>query len=292
MRVARSIGLLALLAFPCMSADRASELEQVVETERAFAARAQEVNVRRAFVEYFAPDAVMFSPFAGPAFPALAEGPDWAVNIDWRPVAAAVSGAGDMGYTTGPAEYRRKPDEAPVAFGHYTSVWQRQADGQYRVRIDIGIDHPAPPGRVSDWKSSGASTVAAATVPESKREEVLRELRGLDARLGAMGSEHASAIAEFLSDEARLHYSGHLPFVGRSAFLKALQSSTGEFDWQPEGGAIAASADFGYLFGRGHYRSPEGTSGELAYLDIWQRSGTAWRLLAQVVRPIRPRSTN
>ena len=153
MRMALLIGTLVthLMTPLAIGADRATDLAEVVAAERSFAARAQVVNARLAFAEYFAPDAVLFAPFPAPAFPRLRDSPDWTVNIQWRPVAAAVSGAGDMGYTTGPSEYRRSPTDAPVGFGHYTSVWQRQPDGRFLVRIDIGIDHPEPAVRVPDW---------------------------------------------------------------------------------------------------------------------------------------------
>jgi len=92
----RTATVIVLLATQCMAlnatgTDRAAELAQVVTAERAFAARAQVVNARQAFAEFFAPDALLFAPFAAPAFPRLLESPDWSVNIQWRPVAAAVS---------------------------------------------------------------------------------------------------------------------------------------------------------------------------------------------------------
>lgn len=291
MNVARSVVLLALLIWdPTIAANRVPELEQLVMSERAFAARAQQVNARRAFAEFFAPDAVLFTPFAAPAFPGLTEGPDWGVNIQWRPVAAAISAAGDMGYTTGPSEYRRSAGEAPVGHGHYTSVWQRQADGRFLVRVDIGIEHPQPT-READWSGADESAATVVIPPAAHRERALNELRALDARLGAMG-ERLQALVDILPDDARLHYSGLLPRVGRSAVLEALRTTTGSFDWQPEGAEIAASADFGYVYGRGRFHAPDGTSGDLAYLNIWQRRDTAWRLLVQVVRPIRPRPAN
>jgi ketosteroid isomerase-like protein len=291
MNAARFAGLLALLlAEPALGADRISELEQVVAAERAFAARAQQVNARRAFAEYFAPDAVLFTPFAAPAFPGLNEDPDWAVNIQWRPVAAAISGAGDMGYTTGPSEYRRSPGEPPVGFGHYTSVWQRQGDGRFLVRVDIGIEH-SEPLREADWNPSGGPAARVAELPAAHRDAALKELREFDAHLGAMGPERSQALSGVLPEDARLHYSKQLPVVGRRAILEAVRTSTGSFDWQPEGAGIAASADFGYVYGRGRLREADGTSGDLAYLNIWQRRDSAWRLLVQVVRPIRPRPT-
>jgi len=282
MRAATLVSLLAASAWgtPAMSADRAAELQQVVSAERAFAARAQVINARQAFAEFFAPDAMLFSPFAAPAFPRLREAPDWAVNIQWRPVAAAVSGAGDMGYTTGPTEYRRSPGEAPVSFGHYTSVWQRQPDGRFLVRIDVGIEHPAPESRTPDWTLPSIPPPEAPVLPAAEQDSAARELRELDARLGGVWLDAAS-LAPVLADEARWHRGGRLPVVGRTAVLTAVAQGADRLDWAPEAVVIAGSGDFGFAYGRGRWQL--GTeSGELAYLNVWQRRAGDWRLLVHV----------
>jgi ketosteroid isomerase-like protein len=280
----RAIAIIELLTVLCwtphaMSADRGAELQQVVAAERAFAARAQVVNARQAFAEFFASDAVLFAPFAAPAFPRLREAPDWAVNIQWRPVAAAVSGAGDMGYTTGPSEYRRSPGEAPIGFGHYTSVWQRQADGRFLVRIDVGIEHPAPEVHTRDWALPTTQPSSAPALTDAAHETAARELRDLDARLGAAGKPES--LRPLLAEEARWHRGGRLPAVGRTEVLAALAQSPDALEWSPEAVVLAASGDFGYAYGRGRWqRGAE--AGDLAYLNIWQRGDGGWRLLVHV----------
>lgn len=281
MRIDRLWRLLILCWAPlAMSADRATDLQQVVAAERAFAARAQVVNARQAFAEYFAPDAILFAPFARPAFPRLREAPDWAVNIQWRPVAAAISGTGDMGYTTGPSEYRRAPGEAPVGFGHYTSVWQRQADGRFLVVIDVGIEHPVPELHAPDWTPPANPPPHAAPLDGAARNAATRALRDLDAQLGA-AKPGADALAPLLDDDARWHRGGQLPVVGRRAVLEAIARATETIEWSPEATVIAASGDFGYAYGRGRWQRGS-DSGELAYLNVWQRRDGDWRLLVHV----------
>jgi ketosteroid isomerase-like protein len=286
------VGLRAALAFAgLMAADRLADLERVVASERAFAARAQVVNARQAFAEFFAPDAVLFAPFAAPAFPGLNEGPEWGINIQWRPVAAVISGAGDLGYTTGPSEFRRPPAPAPVRFGHYTSVWQRQPDGRYLVRIDIGIDHPAPLVRTADWSAPETAPVPAPVVLPAQRREALVAMRALDAATGKAAEKGApAAFSRVLADDARLHRGGHVPAVGRAAALAALAADEEiSFGWTPEDAVVAESADFGFVYGRGRWARGTVDSGELAYLNIWQWRGGEWRLIVHTSNPIQPR---
>lgn len=293
MRAALCFGMLVaqFITSPATGTDRAADLEQVVNAERAFAARAQDVNARQAFAEYFAPDAIMFAPFSAPAFPRLREAADWSVNIQWRPVAAAVSGAGDMGYTTGPSEFRRTAAEAPVGYGHYTSVWQRQPDGRFLVRIDIGIDHPQPQARIPDWTPPITPLPEALALDAAGRAAAARELEEIDTRLGASSRAGAPLkLSSVVADEVRWHRGGLLPVVGRAAVLAASEASGDAIGWVPESTVIAASGDFGYAYGRGRWQRINATEeGDLVYLNIWQRRDGAWRLLVHVSHAVVPR---
>jgi ketosteroid isomerase-like protein len=271
--------------------ERSQDLAALVASERAFAARAQVVNARLAFVEFLAPEAILFTPFAAPAFPRLKESADWPVNIQWRPTAAAISGAGDLGYTTGPAEYRRAPGQPPTGHGHYTSVWQRQADGRYRVLIDLGIEHAEAVDGIADWRPPAAAPALRPALTPAQQAASLRELRKLDASLGRnVARLGASAWADVLADEARLHLGGRLPVIGRGAAVAALGAQPEVAGWTPEGAVIAVSGDLGAVYGRGQWRAPASDAPvDMVILNLWQRRSDAWRLIVQVAYPVRAR---
>ncbi len=282
-------GLVVIAASTSNAADRAADLAAVVQAERDFAARAQVVNARQAFAENFAPDSIVYGPFPAPAFPALGESGDgWPVNIQWRPAAAAISGAGDMGYTTGPAEFRKTPSDPPHRHGHYTSVWERQPDGRYEVAIDVGIDHPEPVSPIPDWTPPAASPHAAPVLDASARDDARRELLALDTEVGeASATDTAGAISGVLAEDGRYHESGALPSLGRTAAVVRLRASGMTQRWAPAGGKVAQSADFGFTYGKGSFtRTGTPAQGELAYLNIWQKRDGAWKLLVRVVNPV------
>ena len=62
-------------------------------------------------------------------------------QLNWAPEFADIAVSGDLGYTTGPWEFRRSPKDAPVAFGHYVTLWRKQNNGAWKVEVDIGIGH-------------------------------------------------------------------------------------------------------------------------------------------------------
>ncbi len=67
-------------------------------------------------------------------------------KLDWTPIEADASAAGDYGYTRGTWIYTaKKPDGSDVKVtGYYVTGWKLQADGTYKFILDIGgADTPA-----------------------------------------------------------------------------------------------------------------------------------------------------
>ena len=98
--------LVASVAVPTMSAQR-TPLAEMIDTERAFAARALVVGSRQAFLEYFANDAIDFDGdrvvAARPEIEKQPEPPPGA-RLLWEPRTGAISAAGDLGFLTGPVQ--------------------------------------------------------------------------------------------------------------------------------------------------------------------------------------------
>ncbi|MFZ5353497.1 MAG: YybH family protein [Bacillota bacterium] len=61
-------------------------------------------------------------------------------SLRWQPEAAKVSEDGTMGYTYG-RYVRKHPDKDGTIMegtGRYTSIWQLQNDGSWKIVLDIG----------------------------------------------------------------------------------------------------------------------------------------------------------
>jgi ketosteroid isomerase-like protein len=123
------------------------------------------------------------------------------------------------------------------------------------------------------------------------RSALARELEEIDTRVGASSRGGAPlALSAVLADDARWHRGGRLPVVGRAEVLAASEASGDAIGWSPTETVIAASGDFGYAYGRGHWSRGGGSEeGDLVYLNIWQQREGAWRLLVHVSHPAAPR---
>src|SRR3954468_23209881 len=121
-------------------------LTRMIETERAFAARALVVGWKQAFLEYFADDAVGFD--AGAAD--LAKGqirksadPPKDLRLIWEPRYGDVAGSGELGYLTGPVRSSRQTrDRGQPRDSTYFSGWKQQRNGSYQGILDVGIPTP------------------------------------------------------------------------------------------------------------------------------------------------------
>jgi len=183
--MATAVTLLAACARAAAGASN-SALDEMVAAERAFAAHSVAHGMRSAFLEYLAPEAVLFR--AGAAvngvqlWQARRETP---AVLAWTPSWAEVSGSGDFGFTTGPWTFAASRDTAAAGFGHFVSAWRRDGDGPWRVVLDIGISHPDP--------GTPLDRVRLTPGPEHPSPESLK-VRGWDAGVGVRSGRTSVGI--------------------------------------------------------------------------------------------------
>jgi ketosteroid isomerase-like protein len=65
-----------------------------------------------------------------------------ALKLEWYPTVVTLGGDGRTAYSSGPALYQ-DPKTGAYRHGRYGSVWQREADGEWRMIFDDGI-RPEP----------------------------------------------------------------------------------------------------------------------------------------------------
>jgi ketosteroid isomerase-like protein len=125
----------------------------LLEVDRAFNRRAQEVGVPAAFVEFAAEDAVMYrngmDPIIGKEAIAKLLAPEGASILIWKPQTADIAESGDLGYTRGSFTLTTAPSadgtpgQGPFE-GYYVSIWKKQPDGSWKWVFDNGIISKQP----------------------------------------------------------------------------------------------------------------------------------------------------
>jgi ketosteroid isomerase-like protein len=276
--------------------DIRADLNSLVEAERAFSRASETKGMREAFLAYLADDAIVFRPHAVEGKKWYQERPAAPGMLTWEPGFADVSRAGDLGYTTGPWQFRKSSrDDQPTAYGHYVSVWRKQPDGSWRVAIDLGISHPRPETKVTgvsfplDDRATKRKGWPMADV-EAERAALLTVDRAFSEGSASRGV--VAAFQSYAADDLRLYRPDAFPVIGKSAIRDVLAKRSGQLTWQPTAAEASRSGDLGYTYGTFELRQP-GASGELiesgSYVRIWRKQPAgAWRVVLDITNPMPP----
>ena len=336
-RASSVVATLALLALVCGSAaiglltanaPRAhadspasdARLSSLVATERAFSDASVERGMRDAFMSYLAEDAVIFRPGPINGMQSWQSRTSPKGTLIWEPSFAEVSAAGDLGYDTGPWEYRPPADStgvvAPdrIAYGHFVTVWKRLASGEWRA-LDLGIGHDkSEPGVGSGAFTAGPDHAAHAAdakrggvrfgvgmggggigvgagIGDRDRDEyaATRGLNGLLAaehaygyRLKKDGAAKAYPLAA--AKDVRFYREGSPPSVGLSDAIPVLEKRTAALDWKTVGHGISASTDLGYIYGLLELREKGAARPDTSvFVHVWRKdSDGKWRLALDI----------
>jgi ketosteroid isomerase-like protein len=269
---------LAATAVAARAGEMPSHVASLVAAERAFAKMSVAVSMRDAFLANLADGAILFNPGPTDGRAIHQDRAPSAVVLSWEPSYAEVAASGDFGFTTGPWEFRPDKDSEPTGFGHFVSVWKKQADGSWKVALDVGINHErlaAKPGELSLRASSDpepwpldAKGVAAA------RAALLDTDRAFAIALarGAAGAYRAHG-----ADDVRYYRAGAVPVIGREAVGRVVGESGGEAIAEATAADVAASGDLGYTIGQ------KGAPVTAWYVRIWRLdAGRMWTLVLDI----------
>ena len=252
----------------------AAPFTEVVAAERAFADASIKDGYHAAFAAAFAPEGVVFDPSPTNAKAKHGGKPRADAVLAWAPAWAAVSPAGDLGFTSGPWEYRG-PEGKPSATGWFFTAWRKQADGSWKVEADLGVDAPltyAAPGEVEDGlRDAPTSKRTPASAAQARLAVVHAEQQLARAAESGLGP----AIAAVSDRSIRVYRDGALP--GGAALL------TGDAR-QPHCSAArvtaSASGDLAYAYGSCVDSKKDK---KIGYVRVWRRDADGnWRVFVDV----------
>jgi ketosteroid isomerase-like protein len=224
-------------------------LTQMIEAERAFAARALVVGWKDAFLDYFSPAAVGFADGQpGSAREQVAKNPDPPKDLQliWEPRFGDIAASGELGYLTGPVRnVRASRDGGKPRFSNYASVWKRQKDGSFKVVMDVGVNTPSavpfPAGFTrAPHKKRFTGDYDDSTPPLGTADELLNS---------ALKTSQLRAYRSRLAEGVRFHRQNQMPIVGVPAATKWLASQRAVSSADSRFSEVARSGDLGYTWG-------------------------------------------
>lgn len=149
---ARLAPLAVLLLAACATSGPSlppTSIDDLLGADRAFSAYSADNGFDEAFARFMIADAMRLPQDAPPVFgrdnivaALTATSDDYTVT--WEPAGGQVAASGDLGWTWGRYMAVDNATDEPVSRGKYLNIWQRQADGSWKLAVDMGNQTPLP----------------------------------------------------------------------------------------------------------------------------------------------------
>jgi ketosteroid isomerase-like protein len=275
--------LLLLLLLPIALNANEADIHSLVQAEKDFSRLSVEKGIKDSFIANFADTAIIFrpEPVAGKKW---YEGrPATQGVLSWQPVLSEIAASGELGYNTGPYEYREKAGAKPAGYGEFFSFWKRQPDGKWKVVFDHGLEHSMPNNEVKL-----EAIVSQNKAADSKNDDVSM-LMDQDRKFSQLskGQGLQKAYAQFLAQKTRVMRPELLPESNRDKALALIAQEKGTLSWEPSGADIAKSGDLGYTYGLSQ-RNVDGKIQKGNYVRAWRKENGDWKIAVDIMTPFPP----
>lgn len=268
--------LIQILSLSAQEKDKAKVIE-VIKAEKKFAATSAAKGMKTAFLENAADDGIVFTNKPTNAKNLWQTIPESDSLLMWKPSLAGISSGGEIGFTTGPFTFSPTKNDPPTSFGEYATIWKKQADGNWKFVLDIGIHHEKSTfGQSSEInkrkfaeKTTNKSTVWKET-----------ELNFLD----FLSSEGiAASYKKYASPQIRLLREKYEAFNGKTSALNFLSEPKINLELKSIGGENLS--DFAYVYGEYELTLQANSTEKGFYLQIWRLEPEGWRIALDLQLP-------
>lgn len=273
--------VIASIDASCQNADHLSSL---IKAEKSFAKHSVEQDTRSAFLANLASDGIVFQagkPVNGIEYWNSQATPRY--YLSWYPVFADISQSNDLGYTTGPFEFKNDRNDTTAAFGYYSTIWRKGEDGVWRVLVDLGISTPGRSKAMSTpMDERSKETGFNATGNRNSIDFIVANEWLYNNSLSALGR---SFDPSHLSERAKVHRPREFPYWGKD-FYSRIDESDKKFEFLFVDGGISMAADMAYTYGEvavelttnGNVRMVQA-----GYIRIWKKEGSEWKIVLDVI---------
>ena len=246
-------------------------LDEMIATEKSFAAYAVANNTRDAFLKFMDTAAIMFdkgNPVNGYQL-WLHKKPSTGI-LNWGPRFAEVSASGDFGYTCGSWTYQPTSlQDSILASGYFITVWQQIKGVGWKFIFDGGTEQ-AP--QLADWK-----VIKQKIIKEKGNRKYLRKAEIDFTQLAANNAP--AAYRKYLSRQSvvcREVFAATASVKEQTILLSALPS---QIIYQQLGFGIAPTNDLAYTYGNTVVENKKEF-----YVHIWRHEKQGWKLALCMLR--------
>ena len=256
---------------------------EMAKTDRDYSALSVEKGMPTACVAYFADDGIAFAPRAVNGKKYWGARKEFPGTLVWQPIFATASRAGNLGYTTGPWELKKKDGTGSIGFGNYVTVWRRSPAGGCKIVLDVGIENSQPTEPPPELQ------VLPAEAAPGQAEKAQRDYRRTEREFAEHARENiGKAIVDAAATGIRVLRDNAFPAVATSAAHVILGSEHGKVIQQTGATKLSSSGDLAYTYG--DYSEERGNITEHGiYIMIWQADLNGdWKIVLDLRKKIQP----
>ncbi len=245
----------------------------LVEAEKSFARYAIEHNTRDAFLKFMDSNAIVFDKGeiqkAWQVWQAKKPG---IFKLIWEPAFAVISTAGDLGFTTGPWQFKASANDTVSATGIFTTVWAFK-NNEWKWLVDMGVDHNLKTPAFTNVASIEMNHIERTTY-DAGRYLLMAEQNFINS-YSSGGKEAYNTVAD---NDIYFVNPGQLAVSGKNNIDAALVNMSGSIQFQAVNSGVSKDGDIGYVYGYANEKDKKGN-----YLRVWRRIGRKWTLLLQTL---------
>jgi hypothetical protein len=278
--------LLAAIIFSGFSLSAISqtkvEVGTVVSAEENFNKLVERKGIKDGFLAVADAEGIVFKPNAvkiNDFYNGIDKQPG---KLSWQPKLARISANGDLGFTAGPYVYQNGKTDDDKVYGDYVSIWRLDnADGKFKLLVDLGIQHPEPEQEVvTDFKEPDLSKQKAPSKDPFAGKNILM---ATDKTFNhSLSLSALAAYKEFLSPEARYYFPGFEPMTGTDKILKFLDNEGISISAETVNVGRATSNDLAYTYGTARIKKGNIVN-NYNYVRIWEIDANhRWNMLLEI----------
>jgi ketosteroid isomerase-like protein len=280
-----TIPFMALPAAAPLSASRDTDLEALLEADRAFSRAGRSSELAAALAAIFDEEVVMVAPRAGfvrgrdRARETLAASPANAkAKAEWAPLTGGLSADGGHGFTLGYMHIALADGTRREA--KYVAYWTKKPAG-WRVALYRRSARPEGKSPAAVLPLSLPETRGRHALHAGTRDELLAAERAFAAEAGASGI--GEAFRRY-GTPGSINSGGGAGFLlGAEAIADAVAAGLGsaKISWAPDDALIAPSGDLGVTWGWIRLDVGPGETRSIPYFTVWRRHAQGWRYAAE-----------
>lgn len=257
------------------------EVGTVVSAEENFNKLVERKGIKDGFLAVADPEGIVFKPNAvkiNDFYNGIDKQPG---KLSWKPKFARISANGDLGFTAGPYVYQNGKTDDDKVYGDYVSIWRLDAEGKFKLLVDLGIQHPEPEQNVvTDFKEPDPAKQKAPSKDPFAGKNILT---ATDKTFNhSLSLSALAAYKEFLSPEARYYFPGFEPMTGTDKILKFLDNEGISISAETVNVGRSTSNDLAYTYGTARIKKGNIVN-NYNYVRIWEIDANhKWNMLLEI----------